>query len=79
MVKQTPFMVEYSTSKYTKDNKSLERHWARFSDEREARKFAKKQVWADVILTIGEGKGLIGQYRAGKPTDEFAMREWEFE
>jgi len=47
-------------------------HTAKFSDHDEAMKFARQQIGAEVSLTVGRGKGLIGQFRNGIATAEFA-------
>ena len=45
---------------------------AKFSDRDDAMDFARGRDFAEVGLTIGAGKGLIGQFVNGKATAEFA-------
>lgn len=48
---------------------------ARFASETDARVYAKKLAYAEVFLTRGAAKGIIGQYTHGAPSAEFADRD----
>lgn len=45
---------------------------AKFSNYDDAMTFARQRNSSEVSLTVGRGKGLIGQFQKGKATPEFA-------